>query len=127
MGETTNQTVLVGGLDHLPDLVQREGLAGLDGQPLDVHVRDLPVVVLVDDLEGLVELLPGVALAHLVGHHVHELVEVDRPAPVLVHLRDHLVYLLWCHLKPQCSHGDVELLWINGTYKDAAKQASKNK
>ncbi len=46
MGETTNQTVLVGGFDHLPDLVQREGLAGLDGQPLDVHVRDLPLFII---------------------------------------------------------------------------------
>ena len=59
--------------------------------------------VLVDDPEGLVELVPGVPLAHLVRHHVYELVQVDRPAPVLVHLRDHLLDLLRRHLKPQRS------------------------
>jgi hypothetical protein len=52
------------------------------------------VGVLVDDAEGLVELVPGVPLAHLVRHHVHELVEVDGAAAVLVHLRDHLADLL---------------------------------
>lgn len=52
------------------------------------------IAVLVDDAEGLVELVPGVPLAHLVRHHVDELVEVDGSAAVLVHLRDHLVDLL---------------------------------
>jgi hypothetical protein len=52
------------------------------------------VAVLVDDAEGLEELVPSVPLPHLVRHHVHELVEVDGAAAVLVHLRDHLLDLL---------------------------------
>jgi hypothetical protein len=38
------------------------------------HEQRAYVSVLVDDPEGLVQLVPGVPLAHLVRHHVHELV-----------------------------------------------------
>jgi hypothetical protein len=40
-GDDHPLTVLVGGLYHLPDLVEGEVLAGLDGHPLDVDVGDL--------------------------------------------------------------------------------------
>ena len=54
---------------------------------------DVAVSVLVEDLEGLLDLLLRVGVAHLARHHRQELGEIDRAVPVCVDLVDHVLQL----------------------------------
>ena len=57
-------------------------------------VMYIPATVLVKDPEGLPDVLLEVGLLQLLGHHGQELVEVDLPVTVNIHLLDHVLQLL---------------------------------
>mmetsp|Transcript_3376 Transcript_3376/g.5541 ORF Transcript_3376/g.5541 Transcript_3376/m.5541 type:complete len:232 (-) Transcript_3376:4-699(-) len=106
--------VAVGLVDHVLQLLLRHVLAQLLGHPLQVLERDLARLVVVKEAEGLQDLFPAVLLRHLGGHHLEELVKVDRAGAVLVNVRDHLLDLLLLRLKAQRPHRNLQLLGVNG-------------
>ena len=58
----------------------------------------LPCIFIVEHSESLSDVLLEVGLLELLGHHGQELVEVDLPVAVNVHLPDHVLQLLGCGL-----------------------------
>mmetsp|Transcript_14116 Transcript_14116/g.27867 ORF Transcript_14116/g.27867 Transcript_14116/m.27867 type:complete len:205 (-) Transcript_14116:16-630(-) len=108
-------TITISLIDHLLELLIRHVLAKLLGHALQVLERDLPGLVVVEEAEGLDDLLHRVALGHLGRHHLEELVEVDGARPVRVDVRNHLLDLLLLGLEAEGAHGNLELLGIDGT------------
>ena len=70
-------------------------------------------LVVVEEPEGLHDLLPRVPLAHLGRHHLQELLEVDGAGAVLVDVRDHLLDLLLLGLEAERAHRHLELLRVD--------------
>jgi hypothetical protein len=70
---------------------------------------DVPVPVLVEHLERLLDLLLRVRVAHLTRHHGEELGEVDRPVSVCVNLVDHVLQLCLGRVLSQGAHDGAEL------------------
>ncbi|CAH0371854.1 unnamed protein product, partial [Pelagomonas calceolata] len=101
-------------VDHLLELLVRHVLAELLRDALQVPERDLARLVVVEEPEGLQDLLAAVLLAHLRRHHLEELREVDRAGPVLVDVRDHLLDLLLLRLEAQRAHRHLQLLGVDG-------------
>merc|ERR1712216_710685 len=75
---------------------------------------DLVGVVVVEELEHLLDILAGVLLAHLAGHHAKELNEIDGAVAVVVDIGDHLLELLVLDLEAKGTHGGLELTDIDG-------------
>lgn len=76
-------------------------LPQLLGHALEVFEGDLARLIVVEESEGLEDLLPRVALRHLGGHHRQEVVEADGAGAVGVHVGDHLLHLLLLGLEAQ--------------------------
>ena len=64
-------------------------------------------------LEHLEDLLLGVLLAHLAGHHLEELGELNGARAVGVNVGDHLLELLLLDLEAEGAHGGLELAVVN--------------
>merc|ERR1719160_413717 len=47
-------------------------------------------------------------------HHLQELLVLDRPAAVVIHIRDHLLDLLLLRLETQRAHRHLQLLGVDG-------------
>ena len=62
-----------------------------------------PRIFIVEHSESLPDVLLEVGLLELLGHHGQELVEVDLPVTVDVHLLDHVLQLLQ-HERMSLSH-----------------------
>jgi len=75
--------VLVRLLDHLLQLVLVDVLAQLLDDPLQVLYRDVARLVEVEEVEHLLQVLPGVLVGDPLRHQVQELVEIYLP-PALV-------------------------------------------
>merc|ERR1719401_441094 len=109
--------ILVGFLDHLHELLVRHSLPELLGNRSQVLEGDLPCRTL-EELEGLLDLLLGILLAHFRGHDLEELVEVQQPLPrgaaALVEVGDQLFKLLLLWLEPQGPQRDLQILRIDG-------------
>ena len=71
-------------VDHLLQLLIGHVLAELLGDTLQVLEGDLASLVIVEQAEGLQDLLTRVTLAHLGGHHVKKLIEVNGAVTVFV-------------------------------------------
>ena len=79
--------------DHLVDLLVRQLLAEVRHDVAQLGRGDEAVTVLVEDLEGLLDLLSTVRVLHLSCHHREELGEVNRAVSVCVNLVDHVLEL----------------------------------
>ena len=90
-------------------LLNGEKLTDGDHDVLELSGGDEAVVVAVEDLEGLLDLLLRVRVAHLARHHREELGEVDRPVPVRVDLVDHVLQLRLGRVLPQRTHDGAQL------------------
>ena len=64
--------------DHLVDLLVGELLAEVGHDVTELGGGDEAIAVLVEHLEGLLDLLLGVGVLHLAGHEVEELQERER-------------------------------------------------
>merc|ERR1711988_1275067 len=78
-------------------------------------VDHVPEVIIVEHLERLLDILAGVLLAHLAGHHAKELLELDGAVAVVVDVGDHLLELLVLDFEAEGTHGGLELTHIDGT------------
>ena len=106
-------TVAVSLVDHLLNLVVGHVLAELFGHTLKVLERDFAITFVVKKAESLEHLLLGVAVGHLLCHHVEELGVVNDTGAVLVDVGDHLLDLLTFGLEAECAHGDLELFLVD--------------
>lgn len=104
----------VGLPDHLIDLLVGQLLSQIGHDVSEFCRRDEPVSVLVEDPEGLPNLLLGIRVLHLPGHHGQELGEVDGAVAVGVHLVDHVLQLGLGGVLPQGAHDGAQLLGGDG-------------
>merc|ERR1711920_604914 len=105
--------VAVGLVDHLPELLVRHALSQLLGHTLQVLERNLAGLVIVEQPEGLQDLVLRVAVQDLVRHHLQELLVADRSAAVVVDVGDHLLDLLFLRLEAEGAHRDLQLLGVD--------------
>merc|ERR1719330_363821 len=106
-------SVSVGLVDHLLKLLVGHPLPELLGDPLQVLEGDLAGLVVVEEPEGLEDLVLRVAVQDLVCHHLQELFVAYRSTAVVVDIGDHLLDLLLLRLEPQGTHGNLELLGVD--------------
>ena len=71
---------------------------------------DVPVPVLIEHFESLLDLLLAVRIAHFARHHREKLREIQRPVPISVQFIDHVLELSLSRVLPQRSHHGPELL-----------------
>merc|ERR1719198_2850463 len=64
-------------VDHVLELLIIDVLTELLSNTCQVAEGDLVGVVVIEELEHLLDVLAGVLLAHLAGHHLEELGELD--------------------------------------------------
>jgi len=105
--------ITVGLVDHVLELLIVDVLTELLSNTGQVAEGDLVGVVIVEQLEHLLDVLAGVLLAHLGGHHAKELGELDGAVSVVIDVLDHLLQLLVLHLKAKGTHGGLELTDID--------------
>merc|ERR1719382_160337 len=108
--------VLVCFPDHLHELLVGHLLAQLLGHGLQVLKGDLARRPL-EELEGLLDLLLRVLLAHFGSHDLQKLVEVQITlaglAAALVEVRNQLLQLLLLRLEAEGAQGHLELLRVD--------------
>merc|ERR1719387_1172954 len=97
-------TVTICLVDHLLELLIRHPLPKLLSHALQVLEGDLPRLVVVEEPECLQDLVLRVPVQDLVRHHLQELLVPDRPAAIVIHIRDHLLDLLLLRFETQSAH-----------------------
>lgn len=122
-------TILVGLPDHLINLVVGQLLSNRGHDVTELSGGDKAVVITVENLESLSDLLFGVSVLHLAGHHGEELCtgasvecyrviepcgrltgEVDGAVVVSVDLVDHVLKLRLAGVLAEGSHDSAQLL-----------------
>merc|ERR1719453_250028 len=101
-------------IDHLLKLLISHPLAELLGHTLQVLERDLAGLIIIEQAEGLENLILRITIQNLVGHHLQELFVLDGAASVIIDIGDHLLNLLFLWLESKGAHGDLQLLGIDG-------------
>merc|ERR1719482_1117653 len=107
-------TVNVGLADHLVDLLVGQLLAEVGHDVAQLSRRDEAVAILVEDAEGLLELLLGVGVLHLARHEGAELGEVNRAVAVSIDLVDHVLELSLGRVLAERAHDGAKLLGGDG-------------
>mmetsp|Transcript_54403 Transcript_54403/g.161653 ORF Transcript_54403/g.161653 Transcript_54403/m.161653 type:complete len:210 (+) Transcript_54403:166-795(+) len=107
-------TVNVRLADHLVDLLVSQLLAEVGHDVAELSRRDEAVAVLVEDTEGLLELLLGVGVLHLARHERAELGEVNGAVAVGVDLVDHVLQLGLGRVLAERAHHGAKLLGGDG-------------
>merc|ERR1719451_4011 len=90
------------------------GLSKLLSHAGEVAEGDLLGVVVIEHGEHLDDILTGILLAHLAGHHAHELLEFNAAVAVGVDVANHLDELLVLDLESESTHGALELAAVDG-------------
>jgi hypothetical protein len=103
-------TIDIGFADHLIDLFVGKLLAKVRHDVAKFGSRDETIAVLVEDLEGIADLVVVLGGAHLLGHHAQELTEVDGAIVVLVDLANHVAQLGLGWVLTKRTHDGAELL-----------------
>jgi len=106
--------VNVGLPDHLVDLLISQLLSQVGHDVPQLGGGDEAVAVLVEDTEGLPDLLFAVGVLHLARHHGQELGEVDCAIAVGIDLVDHVLQLCLCGVLSQGAHDRAQLLGGDG-------------
>ena len=105
--------VSVGLIYHLLKLFLGHGLPQLPRHPLEVLQGDLAGSVIIEEPEGLEDLLAGVSLCDFTSHKFHEITKLNDTLALSVDLCDHLLDLLLLGLEAQGPHGDLEFLGVD--------------
>jgi len=106
----TSIAVLVGLADHLVNLIIAQLLADRGHDVAQLSGGDETVVITVEDLEGLTDLLLGVGVLHLTGHHGQELGEIDGTVVIGIDLVDHILQLRLGGVLAEGAHDGAKLL-----------------
>merc|ERR1719174_3311167 len=106
-------TITVGFVDHLLELLVSHPLTKLLCDALEILERDLAGLVIVEQAEGLEDLVLRIAIENLLRHHRHELREFDGARPVIVDILDHLLNLLLLRFETKSAHRNLQLLRVD--------------
>merc|ERR1719335_1859998 len=87
-------TISVRLVDHLLELLVRHALTQLLRNALQVLEGDLASLIIVKETESLQDLILGIAVEDLVGHHLEKFFVPDGAASIIVHVSDHLLNFL---------------------------------
>merc|ERR1711883_37345 len=107
-------TITVGLVDHVLELLIVDVLTELLSNTGEDAEGDLVGVVVIEELEYLLDVLAGVLLTHLTGHHLEEFSELDGAVAIIVDVGDHLLELLVLDFKAEGTHGGLELTHVDG-------------
>merc|ERR1719389_794181 len=107
-------TIDVSLTDHLVNLLIGELLAKVGHDVTKLSSGDETVAVLVEHLEGLLDLLLGVGVLHLTSHQVQELGEVDGAGAIGIDLVDHVLELSLGGVLAEGAHDSSKLLGGDG-------------
>mmetsp|Transcript_5766 Transcript_5766/g.11783 ORF Transcript_5766/g.11783 Transcript_5766/m.11783 type:complete len:206 (+) Transcript_5766:195-812(+) len=107
-------TVNVGLADHLVNLLVGQLLTKVGHHVTQLSSGDEAVAVLVEHLEGLLQLLLRVGVLHLLGHQGKELGEIDGAVAVGIDLVDHVLKLGLGGVLAEGAHHGAKLLGGNG-------------
>uniref|UniRef100_A0A2P2IX18 Uncharacterized protein n=1 Tax=Rhizophora mucronata TaxID=61149 RepID=A0A2P2IX18_RHIMU len=108
-------TISVCFFNHLFNLSVSEGLTQLSCYLLDVISRYPTIFIVVNDVECFHKLFLSVPFSNLGSHHMHKFIKINCTTPIFVHICNHLIDLLFRHLKTKCPHGNIQLPGINIT------------
>merc|ERR1712086_591895 len=97
-------TILVGLVDHVLELLVIDSLSELLSRAGEVAEGDLVGGVVIEHGEHLNDVLTGILLAHLAGHHAHEFLELNGAVAVRIDVLDHLLQLLSLDLESEGTH-----------------------
>jgi len=86
------------------EVVYRQVLAQVVADFLEVSERDVPRVVLVEQLEHLLDLLPAVPVSHARRHHLDELLQRHLAVQILVQVVEDALDLVLLQLEAQRAH-----------------------
>ena len=76
---------------------------------------DVTVSVLIENFEGLLDLLLAIGVLHLPGHHGSEFWEIDSAVAVGIDLIDHILKFGLCGVLAQRAHDSAEFPRGDGT------------
>jgi hypothetical protein len=76
---------------------------------------DVPISILVENFERLLDFLFRISVPHLSSHHSEELWEIDRAISVGVDFVDHVLQLCFCWVLPQRPHDCAQFFGGDGT------------
>merc|ERR1719164_162536 len=107
-------TVAICLVNHFLELLIRHSLPELLSHALQILEGDLSCLVIIEEPECLQDFVFGVPVQDLVRHHLQELFVLDRPAAIVIDIRDHLLDLLLLRLETQGTHGHLQLLRVDG-------------
>merc|ERR1711935_265249 len=108
-------TITVSFINHFLQLFVGHPLPELLGHTLEILERDLSCLVIIKQTERLQDLIFGIAVQDLVGHHLQELLVLDGTTAIVVDVGDHLLNFLLLGFKAESAHGNFQLLRINGS------------
>merc|ERR1711988_358390 len=123
VGVNSTIAITIGLVDHVLELLIVDGLTELLSHTGEVLEGDLGGAIIVEHLEHLLDILAGVLLAHLAGHHAKELLELD--VAVVVDVGDHLLELLVLDFEAEGTHGGLGLTHIDGTGSVGVKEGER--
>mmetsp|Transcript_76321 Transcript_76321/g.192110 ORF Transcript_76321/g.192110 Transcript_76321/m.192110 type:complete len:202 (-) Transcript_76321:42-647(-) len=106
-------SVAVSLVDHLLELLVGHALAQFLRDALQVLEGDLACLVIVEQAKCLQDLVLGVAIQDLVGHHLQELLIADGATAVVVHVRNHLLDFFLLRLEAKGTHCHLQLLGVD--------------
>merc|ERR1719305_820281 len=109
-------------VNHLLKLFISHSFSELLGHALQVFERDLPSLVIIEQPEGLENLILWVAIQDFMGHHLQKFFVLDSAAAIIVDVRDHLLNLFLLGLETKSAHGNLQLFGIDGTGAICIKQ-----
>merc|ERR1719498_265272 len=102
-------------VDHFLQLLVGHALAELLGDSLQVLERNLAGLVIVEQAESFQDLVFGIAVQDLMCHHLQELLVVNGAGAIIVDICNHLLDLFLLGLKAKRTHGNLQLLGIDGS------------
>merc|ERR1719440_1822688 len=102
-------------VDHLLELFISHALAKLLGDTFQVLEGNLASLIVIEKTEGLKDLVLWVTIEDLVGHHLQEFLVLNGARAIIINIGDHLLdfFLLW--LETKGTHGNLQLLGVNGS------------
>merc|ERR1719311_541428 len=102
-------------INHLLQFFIGHSLTKLFGNTLEVLERDLSRLIIIEEPEGLQDLILGVAIQDFVSHHLQELFVLNGATAIIINIRNHFLDLLLLWLEAEGTHGNLQLLGVNGS------------
>merc|ERR1712046_517014 len=112
-------------VNHLLELLICNPFTKLLRKALQVLEGDLSCLVVIEKTECLQDFVLWVPVQNLVRHHLQELLVLDRPAAIVIDVRDHPLDLLFLRFESQGAHRDLQLFGVDGATAVGIKEVER--